>query len=457
MAGSAGIEYTYRYPFNSQLVEASGASNLFLATSQSDGVFPYFFEGRILRPRLTAQLLTALAKVVSTRFYIPPNLLKKLMAERDPIVTAGAGILRFEGFSACCSTYARVDLTPGAYDGEVVQQGTTNVDFNSLMRAALLRVRDGDRLTLSVGPDEVALALGFEHIVERKVELPYRWLRSLVEVQSYQSKMNLHFTADKPELVRFLRSLPKSTPAKSRFFVVRAAKNLRLSQNDVPEAVPITGLQRLQLLTDLAPLADSLSVFCDQSRQTSEWHLNCGPLSMIITMSAEISRGFSGEGQVLTDLDECATERLALLRAALKWESLINTSDLAKRTGLSEEHVRKLLAVLGSRGLVGYDVGHGAYFHRELPFDFELIEEMHPRLRNARNLLSEGKVKVVARSDEIIEIEVEGSGFQHIVRFRGKESSCTCPWYAKYQGEARGPCKHILAARLAAFGSEKSE
>ncbi|MGL4942941.1 MAG: SWIM zinc finger family protein [Thermoguttaceae bacterium] len=26
-------------------------------------------------------------------------------------------------------------------------------------------------------------------------------------------------------------------------------------------------------------------------------------------------------------------------------------------------------------------------------------------------------------------------------------SKCTCPWYAKHQGE-RGPCKHVLAVQL---------
>ncbi|MFC8869784.1 SWIM zinc finger family protein [Streptomyces sp. NPDC057148] len=25
--------------------------------------------------------------------------------------------------------------------------------------------------------------------------------------------------------------------------------------------------------------------------------------------------------------------------------------------------------------------------------------------------------------------------------------SCTCPWWAKYRG-GRGPCKHMLAARM---------
>ena len=96
-------------------------------------------------------------------------------------------MLRFEGFSGCCSAYARVDVTPDAYAGEVFGQGTTNVDFNRPMRQALSRVRDHDDLSIAVGPDEVMLKNGFEHTVERKVKLPLRWLKGFVEVQAYQS------------------------------------------------------------------------------------------------------------------------------------------------------------------------------------------------------------------------------------------------------------------------------
>ena len=91
---STFIEHTYLYPFASQLTESTDGQRLSLATSQNDSTFPYFFEGRIFQARLAAQLLAGVAKIVSTRYYIPPNVLKKML-ERDPVVTAGAGSLRF--------------------------------------------------------------------------------------------------------------------------------------------------------------------------------------------------------------------------------------------------------------------------------------------------------------------------------------------------------------------------
>lgn len=216
------VEHTYRYPFGSRLLE-SADPQLQLATSQSGGVFPHFFQGRVLQPRITALLLSSIARVVSTRYYIPPNVLRSL-TQRDPVVTAGAGMLRFEGFSICCSTFVRVDISPGAYDGELVGQGTTNVDFNPAMRGALARIRDEDRVTLSVGPDEFAVRRGFEQIVERKVELPLRWLKGFVEVQAYQSAMELRHTINKIETIRFLRSLPRSSNQRASFYIGQSEK-----------------------------------------------------------------------------------------------------------------------------------------------------------------------------------------------------------------------------------------
>jgi hypothetical protein len=105
------------------------------------------------------------------------------------------------------------------------------------------------------------------------------------------------------------------------------------------------------------------------------------------------------------------------------------------------------LAALGSRGLVGFDLGEGAYFHRELPFDLSLVEALQPRLQGARKLLAAGGVRVGERTHEQIELFVAGSGVEHRVRLTAAGAKCTCPWFSKHQGQ-RGPCKHVLAAQL---------
>lgn len=111
------------------------------------------------------------------------------------------------------------------------------------------------------------------------------------------------------------------------------------------------------------------------------------------------------------------------------------------------------MATLGSRGLVGYDLARGAYFHRELPFDMALVEELHPRLQGARKLAEQGGVKILRQTAEIVEAEVQGSGVTHRVQLIGDIGRCTCPWHAKHRGE-RGPCKHVLAVQLLVLPEE---
>jgi hypothetical protein len=127
----------------------------------------------------------------------------------------------------CSSAYARVDLEPDAYVGVVTGQGTTNVDFNAPFRAALAQVRDNERVGLAVGKEDVTLLRGADQIVERKVNLPVRWVKGFVEVQAYQSRMELRAELGKIETLRFLRSLPRSTQAKTAFWIVPAGAGLR--------------------------------------------------------------------------------------------------------------------------------------------------------------------------------------------------------------------------------------
>ena len=194
------IDHTYQYSFSSELATTARGPALRLATCGGAEANPYFFQGRLRHPGRTAALLRSLVQVVQSRFYLPPAVLARILALADPVVTGHGDVLRFEAFSVCCSTYARVDLLPEAVEGAWHGRGTTNVDFNAPMRAALARIRDADDVGLAVGADAVELSRAGAAIVERKVALPLRWLEGFVEVQSYQARMTprLELSASRP-------------------------------------------------------------------------------------------------------------------------------------------------------------------------------------------------------------------------------------------------------------------
>ncbi|MFL6657852.1 MAG: SWIM zinc finger family protein [Massilia sp.] len=437
------IEHAYRYSAPSELSDEAKPC-LRLATSSAGDLHPHFFEGQLKAPRLSADLLCAIHLIVGSRFFTPANTVARLIALADPVVTSGGGVLRFEGFSGCCSAYIRADVLPAAYDGDVVARGTTNVDFNAPMRAALARVRDADGLGLAIGRDQLRLRSGSADIVEKKVALPLRWVRGLLEVQSYQAAMRQRISAGGVEALRFFRSLPKASTSKTPLWIVAGPGGLRTTTRPDSKGVRVADTSRLRVLEALLPKAKSLTVFADDAQQASAWVLDFASMRLTLVLSAEVWRGFSGEGQALRALMNTGNEvALASVRAQLQWQSTLDADDLARALTIDRAQVDDALRVLGVSGLAGFDVVDQRYFHRVLPFDLSLIDDMHPRMANARQLLETGAVRLVKAHP--FEALVASGTVTHRVHERQGELSCTCPWFAKYQGE-RGPCKHVLAA-----------
>ena len=459
---AACLDYTYRYAQPSDLHVEGALRRLLLATTSAPACTEtggpalqpslLFFRGVLVQPRRTADLLLALSRVVRTRFHIPAAMLARIGAEADPVVTCSPHGLRFEGFSSCCSVYTRVDLLPDALDGALLGHGTTNVDFNPPMRAALAQLRDGETVRLSVGALEVGVEVETRRdggsAVERKVPLPLRWLKGFVEAQAHQSRMGLRYEVSGAEARRFLRALPRSGTRGRATYVVPSGPGLRLSQVDSPGSVRVTGVERLLVLEELVRHARKLRVYAGESTRSSGWELVLDDARFHLVLSPEVWRGFSGEGQVLSDLTEDpGGAAAASVRSALRWQSRLDLEALARDCRLDARSVRAALARLSTAGVVGYDLAEGAYYHRELPYDYAGVEALHPRLMDARKLLEEGGVRLEHEDARGVLAWVPGSGVEHRVRLTPEAGKCTCPWWARYQGE-RGPCKHVLAVQL---------
>jgi hypothetical protein len=398
---------------------------------------------------VAAEALLAVARVARTRFYIPPGMLARILLAADPVVTADGARLRFESFSACCGVYARADLLPEAIDGDFASRGTTNVDFNQLMRTALAQLGGGrEQAGLNIGADAVELERLAGKVVERKVPLPVRWLKGFVEVQAYASRLKLVRELPGPEARRFLASVPNQVKARDRAWLVVGGRQLRLSRTPSRDAIEVGGIGRLQALKQVARHAKGLRIYGAEGTAASGWELDFGDSRLQLILSPDASRGFSGEGQVLEVLArKDADASLAKVRAALSWQAVLTPQDLAAQLGGDMDAAAGALAALGSHGLVGYDLAEGAWFHRVLPFDVDAVEKLHPRLVNARKIVAAGALKILNAEPGKIEAQVEGTGTTHRVRETDGGFTCTCPWYADKAGEA-GPCKHVLAVQI---------
>jgi hypothetical protein len=451
---AVSLDYTYRYRQPSALLMDGDLERLFLATTSTPEASPLFFQGSLRQPRRAADLLLALSRVVRTRFHIPAAMLAKILAEADPVVTCSEDRVRFEGFSACCGVYARVDFLPEALDGSLLGHGTTNVDFNPPMRAALAGIREREPVRLSVGASEVEVTRESGSAVERKVPLPVRWLKGFVEAQAHQSRMSLRMEVDGAEARRFLRALPRSGTGGKPAYVTSLGRGLRLSQVASKLAVRIAGVERLLVLEDLVRHARKLRIYASDTTEASGWELVTDDARFHLVVSPEVWRGFSGEGQALTELAaDPVADATHRVRGALRWQSRLDADALARECDLPRREALLGLASLGAAGIVGYDLAEGAYFHRELPYDLSRLEALHPRLRDARKLVAEGGVRIERQDADGVDAWVRGSDVEHRVRLTPEGARCTCPWWSKHQGD-RGPCKHVLAAQLQTGGEE---
>lgn len=136
--------------------------------------------------------------------------------------------------------------------------------------------------------------------------------------------------------------------------------------------------------------------------------------------------------------DDATADDADLLSALLAYDPCIDVPGLAQSAALPADRVVQALVRLGAAGRVGYDTAEGAWFHRELPYDPVALSAMHPRLRDAQELVAAGAIRIDGDA-----VRVASGHVEHVVR----GERCTCPWWGKHRG-SRGPCKHVLAAGL---------
>lgn len=446
VADMASLVQSYSYLRASALhTEPGGTPSLGLETCgglTSHGLAPHprFFTGFLTAPAAAAGSLLAVADVAATRYFQPQN-----RASLDPVVTGNGDRLRFESFSGCGGVYARLDVLPGGIDGEILGNGTTNVDVNAPLREALTMIGGGEPLHVAVGPDDVTVTTFDGPLVEKKVPLPDRWLRGFAEVQVIAARFDLRAEMTGVEATRFLRTLPKNS--RQVLWLKPVGRTLRAASGPARGAVCLAGPDRLRAFARVLRHATALRVYgppAPAGPVASAWEIELPGMRLTLTLSPDAARGFSGEGAVLGDLASTSGAADAdLVSALLAWEPRVELGELATESGLSIDRVRAALVRLGTAGRIGYDVAEAAYFHRELPYDTGRAEAMNPRLRDARKLVAEARVEL----RDGTALVASPSGVTYQVRLAG-DGACTCEWWAKYRG-GRGPCKHLLGAQMA--------
>jgi len=436
---------TYQYNAPSILQRNKNQDELFLSKyseiEKKDA--PCFFWGKLTEPYITARCLITLSNIVQSSFSLSPFEIAKL---KDPIVTAGNGKIRFEGFSHCAGVYARADILPDGHDGEFLENGTTNVDFNQPMISALSRIQRNDPVLLSVGKKDVIIQNNNDKIIERKVPLPVKWIKGLSTVQIFLSQAEKAFSFSRIQALQLFQSLPNGKPKEDYYLITRGNKPM-FSPVKSANAVCIGGIHRLKLLEPLIALADELRVFPQKNMQSTTWQLYFGNIRFSFSLSRDAWRGFSGEGAALESLIEDVPDNwLDVFDKYSYANQEFNPTLLAINEGLELDRVDNITGRLSAMGLLGFDLDENHFFYRRLPFKLGRVLSLNPRMKEAEKLLAENKVDIISNENNRIEARVVGTGVNHTVILEAEKERCTCTWFSRYQGE-RGLCKHVLAVK----------
>jgi len=388
---------SYQYLSPSALRKSADQGELFLAkySEIEKKEAPCFFWGKLTQPYMTARCLIALSHVVQSSFNLTPAQLSLL---KDPIVTAGNERLRFEGFSNCAGVYARVDVLPEGHNGEFLENGTTNVDFNSGMLSALGSISKQERMIMSVGPKEVGLYHKGEKVIERKVPLPTKWIKGLTTVQIYQSVAERAYSFNRIQTLQLFQTMPKGA-IKCDYYLVMRGNKPAFSPVKNMNTVCIGGLHRLRLLEPLLPFADELRLFVHPTMQATIWQLYFGAVRFSLSLSRECWRGFSGEGAALDALlEDIPEDWIAAMDKYSYANQQFNPTLFAAREHINLDKAESLSARLAAMGLLGFDLDENSFFYRRLPFKTERILSLNPRMMAADKLLEEGKVEIISNA-----------------------------------------------------------
>lgn len=414
-------------------------------TPQGGLAHPQFFDGSLCHPEIAAAGLRTLSEIASTRYFKPvPGGLKNL----DPVLTAHGDRLRCEAFSACNGVYARLDLLADSISSGQLGFGTTNIDINPPLATALAAVRRRDCMQLAVGPESVKFKLPTVSMVERKVDLPERWIRGFAETQAMAAAMRLRAELDGPGWHACFANLNLSggSGAGLKVWLEPSGGELRIRSQPVTGAISLAGTARITAIRRLLHDIKRVRLFGPDVDSTttgapSAIAFDLPAARLTLMLSPEPYRGFSGEGALLSGLDNHNIAMVETLLELLAWEPIIDLQTLAAETRWSSPVLKSQLQLLAASGHVGFDLCDGAYFHRTLPFNAERVNTNYPRLAAAKDLLRRGLCQLQEGGVKV----GDPNGSAHHVDFP-IGSRCTCIFWAKYRG-SRGPCKHILAAQ----------
>lgn len=408
---------------------------------------------------------------------------EKPQALLAPLFTVHPDEVSLEVFSRDESSYARLSLSSGLFEDREAAHGTTCVDLSPSFLERLERLRSWQPVTLE------ATTRGRGDERAQAVEVPYPWLRGLLQVQSACTLPATVAELAPIDLYNLLFALrtrrAKSSPRALRFELVPGQRPRMVLEpwelvleghgpvyaGRQPRVVRTFGRQRLLTLARALPHARRVEVHLAGAGLPSFWVLDFGENRGHLTVgfTGWTESGWSSAAAfdaLMPPVARASSGERAL--ALLEARGPSTFDELQQELGSSPAETRAALQVECLKGRVVFDLLAQRYrprFLLEQPVELEAIRYGSERESQAHRLLGDGqKGEGKVRLTKVHELAQEGTelvgevldelarrayhpSFTLDVEGRVSGATCQCPTFRR-AGLREGPCEHMIALRL---------
>ncbi|MFN7702073.1 MAG: SWIM zinc finger domain-containing protein [Deltaproteobacteria bacterium] len=403
----------------------------------------------------------------------------------DPVISVADDVVFFEAFSKDESSYGCLYVDrEGFVGGQDAGLGTTNVDYSMALyeRFQALRTYRTTRLHLDPRGFDVAVE-GLSEYREEKIDLPPSWLRGFGQISATSGLAKHTITLDTATIYSLLvflkRNREKSGPRSIVFELrrgqpptlvlepwgLRLASQGRAFDGAQDEDVKVWGRRRLSVLSRLLPMTQHVEVQLLGNGLPSLWIAKMDEMRFVLALSGWTTNDWTGgtgldllSGAIASD--EGTRERLwSLLRSA----RLADRATLAGELGQKESEIAGALHQLGREGQLLYDPATRSYRFRQvvdIPEARKVMTAEPPELAEGKRLflgarVAETKTEPNPGGKRYLAAKIAGETCEAIVDGDGlmARAKCSCHHFFK-NGLRAGPCRHLLALRLTAFGGD---
>ena len=394
----------------------------------------------------------------------------------DPVVSVQSDSVFFEAFSIDESMYGRVTLPIEQLISKKKHiRGTTNIDFSSRLSEEFKRVRSYRPLNLQIGHSEVKVSTSISALTEKKIDLPDTWVEGFLQVQSASAlpKTSVKLTPTLvSDLIALLEQNKSNVSPKSLIFHLEPGCfpeielepwGIKITEPNFiyqgeANSIRIWGRNRLKVLKEVLPFADTLDIDLLGSGLQSFWRISCKDFKLDLGLSGWSANDWASQNKFLfapKNEDKSNERNYARVSALLKSSSGSTIEKISIEAGISREQTTNLLQQLCGEGKAMYDFHKKIYRWREL-FEFtsrKSNQKTNKNLIKAQKIISSGKLQ--GRYTEVSEkgkklfgsymgTKKESMWVEFDLDGRAVKSECSCYEYKKTK-LSKGPCAHLIA------------